>query len=41
MYLVGVTVRHMEDITEAPWGTQLSPGTVSNLSKKIYAQIEA
>ncbi|KZM38472.1 IS256 family transposase, partial [Labrenzia sp. OB1] len=28
------------DITEALWGTRVSPGTVSNLNKKIYAKIE-
>jgi hypothetical protein len=27
----------VEDITEAPWGTRVSPSTVSNLNKKIYA----
>lgn len=41
MYLAGVSVRRVEDITEALWGTRVSPGTVSNLNKKIYAQIEA
>ncbi len=41
MYLAGVSVRRVEDITEALWGTWVSPGTVSNLNKKIYAQIEA
>ena len=40
MYLAGVSVRRVEDITEALWGTKVSPGTVSNLSKKIYGQIE-
>ncbi|MDJ0947142.1 MAG: IS256 family transposase [Kiloniellales bacterium] len=39
MYLAGVSVRRVEDITEALWGTRVSPGTVSNLNKKIYAQI--
>ena len=38
MYLAGVSVRRVEDITEALWGTRVSPGTVSNLNKKIYAQ---
>ena len=28
MYLAGVSVRRMEDITEALWGTRVSPGTV-------------
>jgi len=41
MYLAGVSVRRIEDITEALWGTRVSPGTVSNLNKKIYAKIEA
>lgn len=39
MYLAGVSVRRVEDITEALWGTRVSPGTVSNLNKKIYEQI--
>ena len=29
MYLAGVSVRRVEDITEALWGTRVSPGTVS------------
>src|SRR3712207_2626749 len=41
MYLAGVSVRRVEDITEALWGTRVSPGTVSRLNQKIYAQIEA
>ena len=41
MYLAGVSVRRVEDITEALWGTRVSSGTVSNLNKKIYQQIEA
>jgi transposase-like protein len=40
MYLAGVSVRRVEDITEALWGTKVSSGTVSNLNKKIYKQIE-
>ena len=40
MYLAGVSVRRVEDITEALWGTKVSPGTVSNLNKKIYGPIE-
>jgi transposase-like protein len=40
MYLAGVSVRRVEDITEALWGTRVSPGTVSNLNKKVYARIE-
>ena len=41
MYLAGVSVRRVEDITEALWGTRVSPSTVSDLNKKIYARIEA
>ena len=41
MYLAGVSVRRVEDITEALWGTRVSPGTVSRLNQKIDAQIEA
>ncbi len=40
MYLAGVSVRRVEDITEALWGTSVSPSTVSNLNKKIYAKIK-
>ncbi len=40
MYLAGVSVRRVEDITQALWGTKVSPGTVSNLNKKIYKRIE-
>ena len=41
MYLAGVSVRRVEDITEALWGTRVSPATVSDLNKKIYGAIEA
>jgi len=41
MYLAGVSVRRVEDITEALWGTRVSPSTVSELNQKIYAQIES
>jgi len=40
MYLAGVSVRRIEDITETLWGTKVSPGTISNLNKKVYAKIE-
>ena len=40
MYLAGVSVRRVEDITEALWGTKVSPGTVSALNQKAYAHIE-
>lgn len=41
MYLAGVSVRRVEDITEALWGTRVSPSTVSQLNQKIAVQIEA
>lgn len=41
MYLAGVSVRRVEDITEALWGTRVSSGTVSKLNKKVYKHIEA
>ena len=40
MYLAGVSVRRVEDITEALWGTRVSPSTVSELNQKIYGTIE-
>lgn len=40
MYLAGISVRRVEDITEALWGTKVSPGTIGNLNKKAYEYIE-
>jgi putative transposase len=40
MYLAGVSVRRVEDITEALWGSKVSLGTISNLNSKIYKTIE-
>lgn len=40
MYLAGVSVRRIEDITETLWGSRVSPGTISNLNKKAYEHIE-
>jgi len=40
MYLAGVSVRRVEDISEALWGSKVSPGTISNLNKKAYENIE-
>ena len=39
MYLAGVSVRRVEDITETLWGTKVSSGTISNLNQKAYKQI--
>ena len=33
MYLAGVSVRRVEDITEALWGTKVSPGTIATVYK--------
>ncbi len=40
MYLAGVSVRRIEDVTEALWDSKVSPGTISNLNKKAYEHIE-
>jgi len=40
MYLAGVSVHRAEDITEALWGTKVSPGTISELNKKVYVHID-
>lgn len=41
MYLAGVSVRRVEDITEALWGMKVSASTVSDLNEKMYQRIEA
>lgn len=40
MYLAGVSVRRVEDITELLWGTKVSSGTISHLNQKAYKHIE-
>ena len=40
MYPAGVSVRRVEDITEALWGSKVSPATISELNKKAYVHIE-
>lgn len=40
MYLAGVSVRRVEDISEALWGARVSPGTISNMNQKVYAEID-
>ena len=40
MYLAGVSVRRVKDITEALWGSKVSPATISELNKKAYVHIE-
>jgi transposase-like protein len=41
MYLAGISVRRVEDITEALWGTRVSSSTVSRLNQQLYERIEA
>lgn len=41
MYLAGVSVRRVEDITEALWGTRASAGLISKLNKQVYEKIDA
>ena len=40
MYLARVSVRRVEDITEALWGTHVSSSIVSRLKQKIYRHME-
>lgn len=40
MYLAGVSVRRVEDITEALWDSKVSPSTIIKLNKKAYVHIE-
>jgi len=40
MYLAGVSVRRVEDITGSRWGMRVSAGTVSDLNQKMYERIE-
>ena len=40
MYLAGVSVLRVEDITEALWGSKVSPATISELNQKAYVHIE-
>ena len=40
MYLAGVSVRRVEDITKALWGSKISPATISELNKKARVHIE-
>jgi len=41
MYLAGGSVRRVEDITEAFWGTRVSPSAVSELNKQLYERMDA
>ena len=41
MYPAGISVLRVENITEALWGSKVSPATISELNKKAYVHIEA
>ena len=40
MYLADVSVRRVEDISEALWGSRVSAFTISDLNQKAYVHIE-
>ena len=40
MYRAGVSVRRVEDISEALWGSRVSASTISDLNQKAYVHIE-
>jgi len=41
MYLAGVSVRRVEDVTELLWGSRVSASTVSNLNQKVYGRLKS
>ncbi len=41
MYIAGVSVRRVENITEALWGERVSPSVVSDVNKKLYERLDA
>lgn len=41
MYYAGVSMRRIEDITDALWGSRVSPSTISELNQKVAVQIDA
>ncbi len=41
MYLDGVSVHRVEEITDALWGTRGSANTVNELNMKTYSRLEA
>ena len=40
MYLADVSMRRVEDIAEALWGSKVFPATINALNKKAYVHIE-
>lgn len=41
MYLAGVSIGRIEDVSELLWGAPVSSGTVSNLNESAFASLEA
>jgi transposase-like protein len=41
MYYAGVSMHRVEDITEALWGSRVSPSAIIGLNQKVAGQIEA
>ena len=40
MYYAGVSMRRVEDITDALWGARVSPSTISDLNQKVSGKID-
>lgn len=40
MYLASVSVRRVDYITEVLWGSKVSPSTISEINKKVYALLK-
>lgn len=40
MYFAGVSMRRVEDITDALWGARVSPSTISELNQKLAVRID-
>ena len=40
MYYAGVSMRRVEDITDALWGSRVSPSTISELNQKVSGKID-
>jgi putative transposase len=40
MYYAGVSMRRIEDITDALWGSRVSPSTISELNQKVAGTID-
>ena len=40
MYYAGVSMRRVEDITDALWGARVRPSTISELNQKVFRKID-